>query len=79
MTKRPNPMPQDLQSMIFYAFRYCLGRQTYSVGMCVDYLLKHWEELDVKHQEMIKTEIAQAIEKGEAGHRMDVEQWARLL
>ena len=43
----------------FYAFRYALGRQTYAVHDVVNYLLKHWDELDKFSQKTILKEIAQ--------------------
>lgn len=72
-------MRKEKQEMTFYAFRYCLGRMTYAVSNCVDYLIAHWAELDDHHRKLIIKETSEAIAVGAAGHEMDVQQWNKLL
>ena len=43
--------------LIIYAFRYCLGRQTYCVLTMTEQLTKHWQELEPKDRTLIKREI----------------------
>lgn len=40
--------------MVIAAFRYCLGRSTYIVGTCVDWLTEHWPNFSVDTQQLIK-------------------------
>jgi len=72
-------MDEETESMIFYAFRYCLGRMTYAVGTCVDYILNHWDELSVKTKTRIVQEIETALRDHTAGMDMDRDQWQRIV
>lgn len=66
-------------SIAFYAFRYCLGRKTYAVLDCVEYLLLNWDFLEERDKSLIVKEIQEAIRNKQAGMDMDVEQWSRIL
>jgi len=72
-------MDQATEDMVFYAFRYCLGRMTYSVSTCVDYILKHWSELSEKTRGQMVKEINEAIAQNMAGMDMDIEQWKKIV
>ncbi len=65
--------------MVTAAFRYCLGRTTYIVPACVDWLLNLWKHLSPTTQKLIRKEIREAIARKAAGWDMDEEQWTRLL
>jgi len=67
------------EDIAFYAFRYALGRRTYSVGIVVSYLLDNWDLLSAKTKETIKSEITEAINNNNAGMEMDVKEWSKLL
>ena len=67
------------EHILFMAFRYALGRSTYAVTELVDTLIDKWTEMPLEYQELIKHEIAAAIEAGNAGMEMDVEQWKKVL
>jgi hypothetical protein len=67
------------ESMVFYAFRYCMGRKTYSVSDCVDAILEVWDGLSLKIRALIIDEIAAAMRTMQAGMDMDVEQWQRVI
>lgn len=69
----------DDQLMVFAAIRYCLGRETYIVGTCCDWLCEHWGQIGSRTQEQIESEILGAIDKGRAGAEMDVAEWKLLL
>jgi hypothetical protein len=73
------PFDQSTDTMIFYAFRYCLGRATCAVTECVDYLIKHWGDLSTDTQVRIHSEIKRAFERGRYGHECDREDWQRVL
>lgn len=40
--------------MVIAAHRYCLGRRTYIVGDCCDWLIDIWPSLSVKTKEIIQ-------------------------
>lgn len=42
------------------AVRYCLGRSSYIVGDCVDWLLKVWPDLTDSTRNIIKRDIEEA-------------------
>jgi len=65
--------------LVLCAFRYCLGRRTYIVSTCVDFLFDYWAQLDKNTQKLIAEEMRDALEKGQAGDPCDVECWQRLL
>lgn len=64
--------------MVLAAFRYCLGRRSYIVGSCVDWLIENWDGI-YDHRQNIIDEIEAAIENGYAGEECDVAQWRRIL
>lgn len=65
--------------ILFYAFRYALGRMTYVSSVVSDYIIKHWDLITRHTQDMIKMEIKAAIRMGTAGMEMDVKLWQRIL
>lgn len=75
--------------MVIAATRYCLGRMTYIVSECADWLIKIWPMLNEKTQNIIKRDINEAFvrddEDREAGrdhkalgHDIDRAEWARV-
>lgn len=67
------------EDMILYAFRYSLGRMTYSVGTVSDYLIENWHRFSNQFKENIINEITIALNKKEAGEKMDEEIWRGIL
>ena len=65
--------------ILFYAFRYSLGRQTYAVDTVVKDLLINWHEINPNTQGLIQKEIKEAIYNKQAGMSCDVEQWKKIL
>jgi hypothetical protein len=77
--------------MVIAAFRYCLGRSTYIVGDCVDWLIDVWGGLQCGAQAVIRRELAEEFERDGAhrqrgtggnyplGHDCDRAEWKRLL
>lgn len=43
--------------MVIAAFRYCLGRRTYIVGDCADWLIKTWPLLSDKTKSIIRRDL----------------------
>ena len=75
--------------MVIAATRYCLGRMTYIVGDCADWLIKIWPVLSESTRNIIKRDIEEAFklddEDREAGrkwkrlgHDCDRQQWERV-
>jgi len=67
------------ENIILYAFRYCLGRQSYAVSEMVEYLLENWKNISEQTKEKIKHEIECAIRSNEAGANIDVKEWKKIL
>jgi len=49
--------------MAVAAFRYCLGRRTYIVGDCVDWLLDQWPNLGEITRHVIERDLREAIRR----------------
>jgi hypothetical protein len=71
--------------IIIYAFRYCLGRETYSVLTMTEFLTKNWHELTPHQQSLIKREIKEADSNpGYGGYglgnpNIDRPKWLKIL
>lgn len=67
------------EEIIMYAFRYALGRRTYSVKDVSDCIIDNWHRLQDKYKERIIEEIEVAIQKNQAGDDCDVDRWKAVL
>ena len=67
------------ETVLFYAFRYTLGRQTYAIGDMVKVIKEQWPNLSSLFKAKIIQEITIAIELGKAGMDMDIKQWQTIL
>lgn len=67
------------EGILFYAFRYAIGRRTYAVKDVVNYLFDNWYFISGNTKKLIIKEINQAIEKDEAGMDCDIEEWNKIL
>jgi hypothetical protein len=66
--------------IIFYAFRYALGRQTYAVSSVVECIENNWPALRENTKEKIHREIKEAISEDLAGDsKIDVPIWNNVL
>ena len=70
---------EKTDAMIFYAFRYCLGRASYAVWHCADYLIENWARLSLETRSKIHREINVAFKNNMYGHEGDREDWQRVL
>lgn len=70
---------EEINDIIFYAFRYCLGRRTYAVKTFVDIAVKYWPEIQLRNRHLMRDEINKALADDAAGMDMDRKQWQRLL
>lgn len=77
--------------MAIAAFRYCLGRRTYIVRDCVDWLVLVWNDIDERDRSIIQRDLEEAFEEHEGrslygdalkgsrlGDECDVSQWMRV-
>lgn len=65
--------------MIIAAFRYCLGRQSYIVLECVEWLSEWWNDIHEATKACIIEEIEDALENDNAGDVCDRELWRSFL
>lgn len=65
--------------MLFYAFRYCLGRMTYSVSTTVDEILRVWDDIPAGDRQRMRNEAKRALDAGQGGMQMDRDQWQRII
>lgn len=74
--------PHD-QFLIVGAVRYARGRATYIVGMTVDWVINHWDELSENTRHVIARDVREECEYREATPRsilseIDDPDWQRL-
>lgn len=65
--------------MLFWAFRYALGRTSYTTDDVSTELIRHWQELRPTTQERIVFEIKEAIESNMAGHDCYIARWKAVV
>lgn len=65
----------DDQIMAMAAHRYCLGRQTYVVNACVDWLRATWAEMEPNTQNVMLRDTLEALTSNRAGAECDVRDW----
>ena len=69
----------ELETLLFYSFRYAIGRMTYVVGDICDLLIKHKDKLSKMTKELIIKDIQTALHQDMAGMEWDREQWEILV
>jgi len=69
----------EQREMIIYAFRYALGRMTYSVSTMVRIIDNNWDNLSKSDRELIQREIQDAIVGKWIGMKCDKELWETIL
>ncbi|HHA18134.1 MAG TPA: hypothetical protein ENK70_00300 [Methylophaga sp.] len=65
--------------ILFCAFRYALGRQTYVVSDAVTAITECWDTIPPSEQLSYHREINEAIHTKRAGMDMDILEWKRIL
>ena len=77
------------EMMVVAAFRYCLGRRTYIVNDCAEWLIANWQTFSDKTREVIQRDLEEefvrdARDRAESskypalGMDMDRQQWERV-
>lgn len=69
----------DSQLMAIAAHRYCLGRRSYIVSSCIDWLTKNWNDIQPGHQTGILKDTQAAIDADHAGDDMDKRGWIKFV
>jgi len=75
--------------MVVSAFRYCLGRQTYVVGVCADWIIANWDKFSPNNKILIQRDLEEAFEGDDCdrkgndnykrlGHDCDRAEWERV-
>ena len=63
------------QLMVMAAHRYCLGRQTYIVGSCVEWLRANWDAFEPNTKRVMLRDTIESLQDGTAGGACDVTNW----
>jgi hypothetical protein len=63
------------QLMSLAAFRYCLGRRSYIVGSCLEWLRDTWEQFEPNTKSVMVRDTIEALMDDNAGHSCDVREW----
>ena len=68
--------------MIHQSVRYCLGRMSYAVSECTDWLIANWQEIPENTRAIIKQDVEAQFEMEQRGYEyyalgddMDRRQW----
>ena len=67
------------ENILFWAFRYALGRKTYVVGDVSNEIINQWDNLSQTFQRLTHKEISEAIEKDLVGMSIDKDCWRKVL
>ena len=63
------------QLMVMAAHRYCLGRRSYIVQSCIEWLTLHWETFDESTHFTIVRDTIDALMDNSAGSDWDYAEW----
>lgn len=67
------------EAILFYAFRYALGRRTYAVSEVVAEIKQNWDKLRQNVQIQIQQEILNAQHAKALGDKCDRDSWQEVL
>ena len=65
--------------MVTCALRYCLGRQSYVVGSCIEFIQQVWDQLPKSSQGVITRDILESFDDGSVGSDYDADAWRSLV
>ncbi len=63
--------------MVVSAFRYCLGRQTYIVGACADWIIANWNKFSPNNKQIIQRDLEEAFQEDDRGKKA-LDKYSRL-
>jgi len=67
------------QLMCIAALRYCLGRRTYIVSCCVEWIKFNWSAITENTSNVIFRDIVEAFARNDTGSICDTQNWQDLL
>jgi hypothetical protein len=67
------------QLMVMAAHRYCLGRMTYIVSACCEWLVDTWPQFEPNTKYVILRDTIEAIMSDRAGMVYDADEWAKIV
>lgn len=66
------------QLMVTAAHRYCLGRQSYIVSSCIEWLREWWPSFTPNTKNVILRDTIESLQDGTAGADMDIRGWTQF-
>lgn len=69
----------DDQLMALAAHRYCLGRASYIVGACQEWIRATWDDFTANTRNVIARDTVEALMDGLCGMEMDADGWKELM
>lgn len=66
------------QLMVTAAHRYCLGRQSYIVGSCIDWLRQWWSCFELNTRNVIVRDTVEALQDDMTGSSYDAREWKKF-
>ncbi len=66
------------QLMILAALRYCLGRRSYIVGVCQEWLTCYWSLINNETRARLIRDVIVALMDDEAGDKFEFESWRKF-
>lgn len=71
-------IPKSQSDIYFFAFRYCLGRETYVVDDFIQEATRLIREIWTQHLKLMEKEITDAERKNRLGDPFDAQNWRTL-
>jgi hypothetical protein len=72
-------MREEDEDILFFAFRYALGRRTAAVSIMTTILFNRWKTISQRTRKQIQDEIRHEIAIGKASDDCDIKEWEKLL
>lgn len=69
---------QELDDILFYSFRYALGRRTHAVSTVGNAIIRHRGDISESVASAISLEIKAAEKEGRLGDQCDIDQWLNV-
>jgi len=67
------------QLMVMAAHRYCLGRRSYIVSCCIEWISQHWDQFESNTKANLIRDTIEAIATDCAGSDIDLRSWKELV
>ena len=70
---------EDFADILFFAFRYAIGRKTFAPELVVKSIIKNWAMFEKFEREQFAADIQRAVVIGEYGSMSEWLQWKKIL